>query len=99
MIAPTALGDIVQQGSDEQRAAALQPLDFLRRARVIFRQLTLLDRVEEADRADGMLVHRIVVVHVELHLRIDPPEIGHEAAEHACLVHPPQDHFGIVATA
>ena len=37
-----------------------------------------------------------MVVHVELHLRVDPAEIGHEAAEHANLVEPAQRAFGIV---
>ena len=45
-----------------------------------------------------MLVDSIVMIHVELHLRVDLAEIGHEAAEDAGLVHPAQDRFGIVAT-
>ena len=43
-----------------------------------------------------MLVHRVVVVHVELHHRDDAAERAHEAAEHAGLVHPPQDDLGVV---
>ena len=99
MVAPAPLGDIVQQRRDEQRAAALEPVDLPAGTRMLLRQRAFLDRVEEADRADGMLVHRVVVIHVELHLRVDPPEIGHEAAEHARLVHPPQHGFGVVAPA
>ncbi len=38
-----------------------------------------------------MLVHRIVMIHVELHHRDDLAEFGNEAAEHAGLVHPAQD--------
>ena len=37
-----------------------------------------------------MLVHRVVVVHVELHHRHDLAEVGNEAAEHAGFVHAPQ---------
>ena len=40
--------------------------------------------------ADQVLVHRVVVVHVELHHRDDLAEIGDEAAEHAGLVHVPE---------
>ena len=64
---------------------------------MIFGQFTLFDLRQQPDRADSVLVHRIVVVHVELHLRVDLAEIGHELSEHPCLVHPPQHGFGIVA--
>ena len=43
-----------------------------------------------------MLVHRIVVVHVELHHRHDAAERVHELAEHAGLVHAPQHGLGVV---
>ncbi len=43
-----------------------------------------------------MLVHRIVVVHVELHHRHDLAEGADEVAEHAGLVHPPQHDLGVV---
>ena len=38
-----------------------------------------------------MLVDGEMMVHVELHLRVDPAEIGHEAAEHIGLIHAPKD--------
>ena len=50
----------------------------------------LLDLVERADAAQQMLVHRIVVIHVELHHRHDAAEGAHELAEHAGLVHAPE---------
>ena len=43
-----------------------------------------------------MLVHRVVVVHVELHHRHDLAEGADEMAEHAGLVHPPQHDLGVV---
>ena len=55
-----------------------------------------LDLGEHADRADEVLVDRVVMVHVELHHRDDAAEIRDEAAEHAGLVHPPQHHLGRV---
>ena len=99
VIAAAALGDIVQQGRDIGRAARTDLVDQPRGARVVVGQFALLDLVEQADRADGVLVHRIMVVHVELHLRVDLAEIGHELPEHARLVHPAQHHFGVVAPA
>ena len=44
-----------------------------------------------------VLVDRVRVVHVVLHLRDDAAEVGHEAAEHAGLVEPPQRRLRIVA--
>ena len=42
-----------------------------------------------------MLVHRVVMVHVELHQRDDLAEFRHEAAEHAGFVHLPEDALDI----
>ena len=49
------------------------------------------DLGHDADGADQMLVHRIMVVHVELHQRDDLAELGHELAQNAALVHLAQD--------
>ncbi len=46
-----------------------------------------LDARQKSHRADQVLVHRVVVIHVELHLGHDAAEIGNETAEHARLVH------------
>ena len=55
-----------------------------------------LDLAQDADAAQQVLVHRVVVVHVELHHRDDLAEGRHEAAEHAGLVHPPQHGLRVV---
>ena len=55
-----------------------------------------IDVGKHADAAQEMLVHRVVVIHVELHHRDDAAEGAHEAAEHAGLVHPPQHGLGVV---
>ena len=55
------------------------------------------DLVQDPDGEEGVLVDRVVVVHVVLHLSDDMPEIGDEAAEDAGLVHPPQCGFRILA--
>ncbi len=57
------------------------------------------DRREHADRADQVLVHRVVVVHVELHHRDDLAEVGNEAAENARLVHLPEHLLGVLRLA
>ena len=54
-----------------------------------------LDLGQHADRADQMLIDRIVMIHVELHHRDDLAEFGNEAAEHARLVHAAQGRLGI----
>ena len=56
----------------------------------------MLDLVEHADASQQMLVHRIVVVHVELHHCHDAAECAHERAEHAGLVHTAKHGFGLV---
>ncbi len=42
-----------------------------------------------------MFVHRVVVVHVELHHRDDGREFGDECGQHPQFVHPSQRPFGI----
>ena len=59
-------------------------------------QLAALDPAQGRDRPDGVLVHRVVVVHVELHHGDDPAEGGDEGAERPHLVHQPQRPLGVV---
>ena len=94
VVAAAALGDVVQQHRDIERPARRDLPEQRGRQRMVVRQLAALDRREQADRPDRMLVDRIMVVHVELHLRDDPAEVGHEAAEHAGLIHPAQHQVG-----
>ena len=96
MILDAALGDVVQkQGNVEHLAVAGQ--DFLHQLVGQWRFLAaVLDLFQHPDAAQQVLIHRVVVVHVELHHRHDLAEGGHELAEHAGLVHPPQDRFRIV---
>ena len=51
---------------------------------------------QHADAPQQMLVHRVVVVHIELHHGDDLAEGRHKVAEHAGLVHPPQHGFRVV---
>ena len=97
MVLDAALGDVVQEQRDIEQLAVPR----LDRAHQLVGELGVLgaaglDVGEHADAAQEMLVHRVVVVHVELHHRHDAAEGGHEAPEHAGLVHPPQHGFGVV---
>ncbi len=58
-----------------------------------------LDLREQADGADRVFIDGVVMIHVELHLRVDPAKVRHEATKHARFVHPAQRGFRILATA
>ena len=95
MIAAPSLGDIVKQHRDIQHAARDDLRKDLGRQRVIGGQIATFDPRQQADRPDGMLIDGIVMIHVELHLRDDTAEIGHEPAEDAGFIHPAEYHFRI----
>ena len=44
---------------------------------------------------DRVLIHRVVVIDVELHHRDDGFEFGHKGAQYTQFVHPPQRAFGV----
>src|SRR4029079_14930152 len=96
MVAAPALRDIVKQDGDVENAARGDLLDDRGGDRMVLLELASVARREEADRPDRVLVDGIMVVHVELHLRDDAAEVGHEAAEHARFVHPAKHMFGMV---
>ena len=97
MVLVAALGDVVQEGGDIERAPIVDGAHDLARHGMIDRELAALDAGEEADGAEQMLVHREVVIHVELHHRHDAAEVADEAAEHAGLVHLAQRAFGVAS--
>ena len=97
MVLDATLGDVVQEQRDVEQLAVLR----LNRVNQLIGEhkvaaVALLDLVEDADAAQQMFVHRIVMVHVELHHRHDAAERAHEFAEHAGLVHAPQYGLGLV---
>ena len=94
MVAPAALRDVVQQHRDIESPPRTELLEQGRRERMVLLELAALDRGEQADSTYRMLIDRIVVIHVELHLRDDSTEVGNETAEHTCLVHPAKDKLG-----
>ena len=95
MVAAAPLGDVVEQHRDIEHAPRVDLVEDRGRQRMIVGEPSLLDVGEQSDRADRMFVDGIMMIHVELHLRDDAAEIGHEAAEHPRLVHPAQHRFGI----
>ena len=92
-----ALGDVMQKQREVENRAVLRPdlVHQLVGERCVL-AVAALDFRQHADAAQQVLVHRVVVVHVELHHRHDFAEGRHEAAEHAGLVHAPQHGLGIV---
>ena len=92
-----ALGDVVQQRGDVDHGAVLGTnLSHQIAGDDEFVVAAAFDLLQIADAAQQMLVHRIMVVHVELHHRHDLAEGADEMAEHAGLVHAPQHDFGVV---
>ena len=96
MVLVAPLGDVVQERRHVERPPVLDGADDARGQGVRLAGLAALDAGEDADGADQVLVHREVVVHVELHHRHDPAEVRDEAAEHARLVHAPQRRLGVL---
>src|SRR5262249_2760640 len=77
----------MQEGRDIERAPIVDGAHDLARHRVLDGELSALDPAEKAAAAALMLVHREVMIHVELHHRYHAPEIGNEAAKYASLIH------------
>ncbi len=50
-------------------------------------ELTVLDFRHDLNAAQQMFVHRIMVIHVELHHRDDLAKIRDEFAQHAGFIH------------
>ena len=96
MILRAPLGDVMQEQRHVERTAMVDRVNDLVGQGMGPAQPSGFEIGEMADGADQMLVHRVMVVHVELHHRHDPPEIRHEPAEHPGLVHAPQDALRLV---
>src|SRR3546814_12981682 len=90
-----SLGDIVEQHRDIERPARGDLLDDRRRDRMVGPELAALNLRHETDRADRMLVDRIMMVHVELHLRDDSPQVRNETAEQSGFVPTAQTRCGL----
>src|SRR3546814_7273170 len=62
---------------------------------MIIIEAAFFDLRQQAHGPDGMLVHSVMVVHVELHLGDHAAEIGNESTENRSFVHPAKHSFGI----
>src|SRR3546814_6548770 len=62
---------------------------------MIIIEAAFFDLRQQAHGPDGMLVHGVMVVHVELHLGDHAAEIGNESTENRSFVHPAKHSFGI----
>ena len=58
-------------------------------------QLAPVDISQQTNRADGMFVDGIMVIHVELHLRDDTPKIRNKPAKDRGFIHPAKHRLGI----
>ena len=87
LAALAALAGIMQQHGQEQGLAVLDQRHDEVGQRVVVGEAIGGDVIDDADGPQGVLVDRVGVVHVELHLGDDPPELRQVAAEHAGLVH------------
>ncbi len=97
MVLDPPLGDVVQEQCYIEQGAMLgQNLPHQVAGKHELIVAATFDLREDADAAQQVLVHGVVVIHVELHHRDDAAERRHEAAEHAGLVHPPQHGLGVV---
>ncbi len=91
MVFLAALGDVVEKDCDIKRLPVFDPRHQLVGERMQVVGLALVDFREHVDGTDQMLIHCIVVVHVELHHRDDLAEFRNEAAKYACFVHAAQN--------
>ena len=91
MIFRAALGDVMQEhGHVENRAVVRPDLPHqIAGDRELF-IAAALDVLKDADAAEQVLVHRVVMIHIELHHRDDLAEGADELSEHTGLVHAPQ---------
>src|SRR3546814_9851020 len=80
----TLFRSVVQQHRDIEHAPRrfADMFEDAGRQRMIGLERDVLDLRQQADSADGVLVDRIMVVHIELNLRDDAAEIGYQPAEH-----------------
>ena len=95
MILRPSLADVVQQHRHHQGLAIDALVDDFRADRQLVFQLVPLDLREIRDHLNRVLVHRIRMVHVELHHRHDGLKFRDESGQHAQLVHPAQRAFGV----
>ena len=90
------LGDVVQEERYGENRHLLDGRQELVGERVLAGDPPGPQRRQRAHRTDQVLVHRVVVIHVELHHRDDLAEVGDEATEHAGLVHVPEHRLHLV---
>ncbi len=89
MIFCPTLADVVEEGRYIKRAAIADCFDDFRRKRQLVGSFATFDTCQHADRANEMFVHRVMVVHIELHHGDDLSEVRDETAKHAGFVHTP----------
>ena len=95
MVPAAPLGNVMEQNSDIKHPARNDLAHRCRRMGMLPVKVAFFDPGEEANRADAMLIDRIMMIHVELHLGHNPSEVGHKTSKDRRLIHPAQHGFGI----
>ena len=95
MILGPSLADVVQQKGDIDHSPVDPAFQDAAGDRQLFDQFAALDLGQAADGLDDVLVHRVVVIDVELHHRDDGFEFRDEGRQDPQFVHPAQAAFGV----
>ena len=97
MIFRAPLAHVMQEQRDVKSHASVDGRDDFAGDGMVFRQPAGIDIGENADGAQQVLIHGVVMIHIELHHRDNAAKIGDEAAQNASLVHHPQNRLGRIA--
>ena len=97
MVLAAAFGDIVQESRHVKRRAMADVGQDFAEQRMVLVEPPGFDLAQHPDRAQQMLVDRVMMVHRELHHADDAAEIRNETAEHARFVHSPERRLGRAA--
>src|SRR3984957_20970219 len=97
MVGPPTFGDVMQERCEIKLGAMRDLRHDLGGERQFLAKSSGFDRAEFADRANEMLIDRVMVVHRKLHHANDAAEVRDEPAEHAGFIHATKRDFGGVS--
>ena len=95
MVTAATFRNVVEQGCNKQYPLADNLLHYRGRQRVILFKLASVDIGQQSNGADRMFIDRVMVVHVELHLRDHTAKIGNESTKNSRFIHPAQHRFRV----
>ena len=98
MVAVAAFGHIMEKHRQIQNVSAVNLVDDRGGQRQGLGQGAIFDGMQHPHRLDGVLVHRIDVIHVVLHLGHHPAEFRNQPSQNPGFVHMAQRHFRVFGT-